>query len=104
MKDLGHAAHYFAEVITQDLAQKIERLHRTVDELRSDVERLRAAAQGSGDRFLNQKETAAFLGVSVEYIRSRRKDGAFPAPMTMGRSQRWARSVLVEWAQGNSRD
>ena len=54
--------------------------------------------------FLNTKEAAAVLGMSTQWLEIGRCKGYGPPFTKIGRSVRYLRSVLIDWALKHTKD
>jgi predicted DNA-binding transcriptional regulator AlpA len=90
------------------MAEVVEALVRLVrEEVREQVERVRsevtAPAAALGDRSLNTREAAAFLGYSPLTLRQWRHLGEGPPHLGAGRRVRYLQSDLDRWRASERR-
>ncbi|NLV46674.1 MAG: helix-turn-helix domain-containing protein [Candidatus Hydrogenedentes bacterium] len=56
------------------------------------------------ERFLDVREVADALGISIRKVWSLRDSGYMPAPVKLGGSVRWLESSLSEWMRNGAQD
>ncbi len=84
--------------------EKIEEDEREIEHLRAQIEKLRRMLFGTpvslmDDQMVDMAFITQLNGLTDKWFYRLIRDGAFPAPIKLGRSSRWLKSEVEAWLQ-----